>query len=93
MHGPLVAADASGLTLRYEQHHRTAGDYAREGSPDFDGVAEQWFASLEDFERYLAQRNPEQSDNANFLAMDDLIWIVTEEPEVMLDKLGDSSQR
>jgi hypothetical protein len=49
-HAGLVASSpaAAGPLLRYEQHRRTARDYERTECP-YDGVAVQWYASLDDF--------------------------------------------
>ena len=35
--------------LAYDQNHRPETDYARDPSTDWDGMAEQWYASLEAF--------------------------------------------
>lgn len=86
-HGPLVASTKSGShCVRYEQNHRALGDYAR-GDDGFDGVTEQWFRSLEDFHESV--REPDFSridaDMANFLDTDNLVFVLTEEPEVIID--------
>src|SRR6266516_1549216 len=71
-HGPLVASTKSGShVIRYEQNHRALDDYGREGPSDFDGVTEQWFESVDDFYETTATEN--------------IVWIMTEEPEVVVD--------
>ncbi len=87
-HGPLVASTRSGAhVLRYEQNHRTANDYERDVE-GYDGVTEQWYASLDDF--YASIKEPDYSrieaDLAKFLDTDRLIFIMTEEPEVVIDE-------
>ena len=49
-HADLVAASAAGAEhlVRYEQHRRTPRDYERADCP-YDGVAVQWYDSLEGF--------------------------------------------
>lgn len=49
-HAELVTASAAGLEhlLRYEQHRRTPRDYERVECP-YDGVAVQWYDSLDGF--------------------------------------------
>jgi uncharacterized protein (TIGR02118 family) len=86
-HGPLVASTKSGgHCLRYEQNHRAAADYARD-EDGFDGVTEQWFGSLEDF--YDSIREPDfaeiEADMPKFLDTDRLAFVLTEEPEVVID--------
>jgi len=70
---------------RYEQNHRCAEDYERGG--DFDGVAIQWFASMDDFVAMVA--DPEYQahvapDERALLDLDGLAWILTEEEEVVI---------
>jgi uncharacterized protein (TIGR02118 family) len=71
--------------LRYEQNHRVADDYAR--GDDFDGVAIQWFDSMDDFgamvghPEYRAHVAP---DEDVLLDRDGLLWILTDEEEVVI---------
>ena len=90
-HGPLVAATLSGQhAVRYEQNHRAMADYARD--PDgFDGVTEQWFSSLEDF--WESVKEPDYAEIAadieKFLDTSQLVFVMTEEPDVIIDgKVG-----
>ncbi|HLG92206.1 MAG TPA: EthD domain-containing protein [Acidimicrobiales bacterium] len=89
-HGPLVASTRSGQhALRYEQNHRLAQDYERD--PDgFDGVTEQWFASLEDFYASLQEPDYQQiaADLERFLDTERLVFILSEEPEVVIGGQG-----
>src|SRR2546429_3872918 len=70
---------------RDEQNHRAAADYKRGG--DFDGVGIQWFDSMDDFvamvadPEYQAQVAP---DERELLDLDGLVWILTEEEEVVI---------
>jgi uncharacterized protein (TIGR02118 family) len=71
--------------VRYEQNHRLRADYARGGA--FDGVAIQWFRSLDDFAamvahpKYQARVAP---DEGVLLDRDGLVWILTDEEEVVI---------
>ena len=71
--------------VRYEQNHRAAADYERGG--DFDGVAIQWFESMDDFvamvtdPEYQARVAP---DEDVLLDRDGLAWILTDEEEVVI---------
>lgn len=85
-HGPLVASTASGsYVLRYEQNHRCPADYARD-QDGFDGVTEQWYASIEDF--YKSVQEPDyaeiEADLPKFLDTGRLVFVLTEEPEVVV---------
>jgi uncharacterized protein (TIGR02118 family) len=86
-HAPLIR-DTPGVAdriVRYEQNHRTADDYARGG--DFDGVAIQWFDSMDDFvamvsdAEYQARVAP---DEEALLDRGRLVWILTDEEEVVV---------
>jgi uncharacterized protein (TIGR02118 family) len=71
--------------VRYEQNHRAAQDYERGG--EFDGVAIQWFDSMDDFvamvgdPEYQAQVAP---DERTLLDLDGIVWILTEREEVVI---------
>jgi uncharacterized protein (TIGR02118 family) len=86
-HAPLIA-ETPGVAeriVRYEQNHRAPDDYARGG--DFDGVAIQWFESMDDFAAMV--RHPEYQarvapDEDVLLDRDGLIWILTDEEEVVI---------
>ena len=87
-HGPLVISTRSGShVLRYEQHHRPLSDYPAEDDGAYDGVTEQWFASMEEYNAHIAEPDfPEVwADLPNFLDVDRLAFVVTEEPVVILD--------
>ena len=70
---------------RYEQNRRCAEDYERGG--EFDGVAIQWFDSMDDFvamvgdAEYQARVAP---DERALLDLDGIVWILTEEEEVVI---------
>ena len=71
--------------VRYEQNHRCAEDYERGG--EFDGVAIQWFESMDDFvamvgdAEYQAHVAP---DERALLDLDGIAWILTEREEVVI---------
>ena len=55
-HGPLVASTASGShVIRYVQHHRALQDYSGDHDPGYDGVTEQWFASMDEYRAHIAE--------------------------------------
>ncbi len=85
-HGPLVARTKSGShVLRYEQNPRVRGD--EESDDDgYDGVTEQWFASTDEFYASLAEPDYAEidADIENFLDPTRLVWILTEEPNVII---------
>jgi uncharacterized protein (TIGR02118 family) len=83
-HGPLIARTKSGShVLRYEQNHRIGSD-----DDGFDGVTEQWFASVEEFSASIAEPDYAEidADIKRFLDTDRLVWILTEEPDVIIDR-------
>jgi uncharacterized protein (TIGR02118 family) len=86
-HASLIreTAGVAARIVRYEQNHRTVDDYARGG--DFDGVAIQWFDSMDDFvamvshPEYQARVAP---DEAALLDREGLVWILTDAEEVVI---------
>lgn len=86
-HGPLVASTRSGShVLRYEQHHRPLADYGRDPR-GYDGATQQWFSSVEDFFASLAEPDYQEidADTRRFLDVDRLVFVLTEEPDVVID--------
>jgi uncharacterized protein (TIGR02118 family) len=86
-HGPLVASTKSGgHALRYEQNHRVREHWDQDG---YDGVTEQWFSSTEDFFASLREDDYKliEEDMPRFLDTDQLVWMITEEPEVVVDRV------
>ena len=85
-HGPLVISTASGShVLRYEQHHRPLSDYGDTDDGGYDGVTEQWFASMEEYQAHIAEPDfpTVWADLPNFLDTERLAFVVTEEPVVI----------
>ena len=87
-HGPLVASTKSAShVLRYEQNHRPLSDY-RADDDGYDGVTEQWFESAESFHASL--REPDYAvideDIPKFLDRSSLVFLLTEEPEVTINR-------
>jgi uncharacterized protein (TIGR02118 family) len=86
-HAPLIreTPGVADRIVRYEQNHRSADDYARGGG--FDGVAIQWFDSMDDFvamvsdPEYQARVAP---DEAALLDLEGLVWILTDQEEVVV---------
>jgi uncharacterized protein (TIGR02118 family) len=87
VHGPLVASTESGsFVRRYEQNHKPLGAYAHDES-GYDGVAEQWFDSVDDFFASIRVDDYKliEADIDNFLDRDALHFVLTEEPVVIID--------
>jgi uncharacterized protein (TIGR02118 family) len=86
-HGPLVVSTKSGShVIRYEQHHRALSEYGAEDDGSFDGVTEQWFASMDEYTAHIAEKDFADvwADLPNFLDVSRLTFILTEEPVVIL---------
>ena len=87
VHGPLVASTRSGRhASRYEQNHRPMSDYGVAGGTDYDGVTEQWFESLHDFYASLQEDDYPliAADVERFIDSGSLVWVMTEEPLVIV---------
>lgn len=88
-HGPLIVNSRSGShVIRYEQHPRPLDDYRDdEDRAGYDGVTVQWFASMSDYRAHMAEEDfPSVMDDlANFLDLDHLDFVLTEEPVVVID--------
>jgi uncharacterized protein (TIGR02118 family) len=87
-HGPLVASTKSGKhAIRYEQNHRAAEAQSHLGAADFDGVTIQWFQSVADFEASLREDDYAliAEDISKFLDVDNLVFILSEDAEVVWD--------
>ena len=87
-HGPLVASTRSGShVIRYVQHHRALSDYSGVDDPGYDGVTEQWFASMDEYRSHIAEPDfaTVWADVESFLDTDRLDFVLTEEPVVIVD--------
>ena len=88
-HGPLIANEPTLARhiLRYEQHVRHRPDLLS-GTEDCDGVAVQWFRSIDDFVGFMSEPKYAEliaPDERRFLDMDKVEFIVNEEPHVVID--------
>jgi uncharacterized protein (TIGR02118 family) len=88
VHGPLVRSTNSGShVVRYEQHHRPLSDYGNTIVSDYDGVTVQWFRSMDDF--WASVSEPDYADINDdierFIDSSRLVWLLTEEPEVVIE--------
>ena len=97
VHGPLIASTKSGShVLRYEQNHRPLSDYRPHGGgavaddDGFDGVTIQWYESIESFYASIAEPDYAEidADIKKFLDVDRLTWLLTEDHEVVFDRLS-----
>jgi uncharacterized protein (TIGR02118 family) len=87
-HGPLIAGlpNLARHIVRYEQHRRLPGTEGF-GSDDFDGAVVQWFNSLDDFTAFVGEPDYAKHiypDEDRFLDRKGLVWMVTEEPTVVI---------
>lgn len=90
-HGPLVASTRSGSwVLRYEQHHRPLSDYRSADDDGWDGVTVQWFESREAFFSSLREDDYRviDDDMRTFIDTASIQWVLTDEPDVIVDRVG-----
>jgi EthD domain len=98
VHAPRFAESAAlaPYLRRYELNHRLERDYARERHPgevagvQWDGVAVQWFDSLDAFREFSAHPAREEVtaiDQPRFRALE-TASVITHEPAVIVDKPG-----
>lgn len=97
-HGPLIreSSAARRYVVRYEQNHRLPGDYERDGTgigdagfdgASFDGVAVQWFRSVDDFwamvadPEYQAEIGP---DEQYMLDYSRTVFLLTDDDETFI---------
>lgn len=89
VHGPLIR-DTPLLArhvLRYEQHPRH-GDDLLSGTPGVDGVAVQWFRSMDDFASFISEPAYAElvaPDERRFLDVESIEFLITDEPDVVID--------
>ncbi len=95
VHGPLIrdTPELARHIVRYEQHPRHRDD-ALSGTTGVDGVAVQWFRSIDDFAAFVAE--PAYSelvapDERRFLDVDSIEFLVTDEPDVVIDGASDGA--
>ena len=73
--------------VAYHQSHRLEGDYARDGGGGYDGLAEQWYASLDEFGKmaaepaYATQIAP---DEDLFIDRSALTFLLAGQPDVII---------
>ncbi len=89
VHGPLIAREPTLARhiVRYEQHVRHRPDPIS-GTDGVDGVAVQWFRSLDDFVGFISEPAYAElvaPDERRFLDVDRLEFVITEEPTVVID--------
>jgi uncharacterized protein (TIGR02118 family) len=94
-HGPLVASTRSGSYVRrYVQLHQVHAPSAEATEPQFDGVTEQWFDSIDDYYASLAEPDYARiaEDLPKFLDVGRLAFVVVDDDgEVVLS--GGAPQR
>jgi uncharacterized protein (TIGR02118 family) len=88
-HGPLIAGEPTLARhiVRYEQHVRHRPD-ALSGNEGIDGVAVQWFESIDRFVDFMSEPAYAEliaPDEQRFLDMASVEFIITEEPTVIID--------
>lgn len=89
VHAPIIARTKSGQhARRYEQNHRPLASYAGntgKGFQEWDGVTIQWYDSIEDFHASVMEADYAEiaADLATFIDAESLVWILTDEEEVV----------
>jgi hypothetical protein len=79
--------------VRYEQHPRLAtgdGDWA--GTEGFDGVAVQWYRSLDDFIAMTSDAGYQDTvapDERQLLDLAGGVYLLTDEPRIIIEGLED----
>ena len=89
VHGPLIrnTPELARHIVRYEQHPRHRPD-ALSGTDGVDGVAVQWFDSIDDFLGFISEPGYQEliaPDERRFLDTDSIEFLITEEPNVVID--------
>jgi EthD domain len=81
--------------VRYEQHPRVPDTPGRwTGSEGFDGVTVQWFDDLDGFNAMIADpgyRRIVGPDERELLDLAGSVYLLTDEPRVVLDRYGPRS--
>jgi hypothetical protein len=78
--------------VRYEQHPRlVAGDDGWAGTEGFDGVAMQWYRSLDDFIAMTNDPGYQETvapDESRLLDLAGGVYLLTGEPRIIIEGLG-----
>jgi hypothetical protein len=93
-HGPLIDSlpDFRRHIVRYEQNCRLDIDYERDREIGFDGVTVQWFESRRDFYAFVMEPTYKDTiyiDEEKFLDRSGISFVLTEEPDVVIDGTPD----
>lgn len=79
--------------VRYEQHPRVAtGANAWAGTEGFDGVAMQWYRSVDDFVAMTADPGYQETiapDERQLLDLAGGVYLLTDEPRIIIEGLED----
>lgn len=89
VHGPLIrdTAELARHIVRYEQHLRHRDD-ALSGTAGVDGVAVQWFRSIDDFVAFISEPAYAElvaPDERRFIDVGSIEFLITDEPDVVID--------
>ena len=88
-HGPLIAnSSAANYVIRYEQNPRPLDDYRGDDDRSgYDGVTVQWFESMAGYHAHMGEDDfpAMMEDIAEFLDLEHLDMVLTEEPRVIID--------
>ena len=88
-HGSLFAdtPELARHVIAYHQSHRLEKDYERESGGGFDGLAEQWYASRDEFEALAREplyRERIPADEERFLDRGAMRWLLSAPPDVII---------
>lgn len=90
VHGPLVLS-VPGIerwVVRYEQHPRAVAPGQWTGTDGIDGVAMQWFRSVDDLMAMISDpeyRRLVGPDEHHLLDLETSVYLLTDEPRVVID--------
>lgn len=89
VHGPLIrdTPELARHVVRYEQHPRHRDD-ALSGTEGVDGVAVQWFDSIDDFVGFITEPGYQEliaPDERRFLDTASIEFLITDEPNIVID--------
>ena len=95
VHGPLIRdrPELARHVVRYEQHPRHRDD-ALSGTDGVDGVAVQWFRSIDEFVAFISEPaygDLVAPDERRFIDVDSIEFLITDEPDVLIDRVIDGS--
>jgi hypothetical protein len=83
----MAATQSGSHVFRYEQNPKPLSSYQGDADDGYDGVTVQWFESMDDYKASIEAPDVGEvmADVAKFLDVDHLEFVVTENPNVVID--------